>query len=209
MSEHGVAKFYAMESAAEAEAAYDTWARDYEPDLCKAGYRIPAAIAAIFTRFVPLDASPILDAGCGSGLQTEGLALAGYRGFTGIDFSEGMLDVARDKGIYAELRRMVLGETLDLPDDHFAAVISAGCITPGHAPPNSYDELVRVCKPGGPVIFSLREDAGQDPAYPAAVKRLEDAGTWTPEFVSDSFHSMPYGEGDADITHRIHVYRVN
>ena len=206
MSDHSVAKSYTATSAAEAEVAYDDWARDYEADLCKAGYRIPGHIAAVFARFVPLEAAPLLDAGCGGGLQAEALALAGYGGFVGIDFSEGMLEIARRKGIYDELSRMVLGEPLDLPDDHFAAVLSAGCITPGHAPPQSFDELVRVCQPGKPVVFSLRDDPAQDPAYPAAVRRLEEAGAWRPLFVTASFHSLPYGE--PDITHRIHVYQV-
>ena len=206
MKEHSVAKSYTARSTADAEVAYDDWSSNYETDLCKAGYRIPGHIAAVFTRFVPLEATPILDAGCGGGLQAEALSLTGYGGFTGIDFSEGMIGIARGKGIYEDLRRMVLGQPLDLPDDHFEAVLCAGCITPGHAPPHSFDELVRVCQPGKPIIFSLRDDPAQDPAYPAAVKRLEDAGAWKRIFVSASFHSLPYGE--PEITHRIHVYKV-
>ena len=206
MNEHSVAKSYTVASAADAEVAYDNWSSEYEVDLFRAGYRIPGYIATVFTRFVPLEASPILDAGCGGGLQVEPLALTGYGSFTGIDFSEGMLAIARSKGIYETLTRMVLGQTLDLPDDYFAAVLCAGCITPGHAPPQSFDELVRVCQPGKPIIFSLRDDPAQDAAYPAAIKRLEDAGAWKPSFVTASFRSLPYGE--PEITHRIYVYTV-
>ena len=206
MSDHSVAKSYAVKSTAEAEAAYDDWASSYEPDLCKAGYRLPGHLATVFTRFVPPDATPILDAGCGGGIQTEALTLVGYRGITGIDFSEGMLAVAREKGIYDDLRRMVMGEALDLPGDHFAAVLSCGCITPGHAPANSFDELIRVCRPGGLIVFSLRNDPGQDPAYPAALERLEAAGAWQPVFATAGFQSLPYGE--KEVSHRVHVYRV-
>ena len=170
------------------------------------GYRIPGHIATVFTRFVAPDAAPILDAGCGGGHQAEALALVGYGPIAGIDFSEGMMAVARAKGIYAELRRMVMGERLDFPDDHFAAVVSSGCITPGHAPPHSFDELIRICRPGGLIVFSLRDDAAQEPDYPAAVERLAQAGAWEEVFTSDSFQSMPNGE--PEVSHRIHVYRV-
>ncbi len=206
MSEHSVATSYSVKSAEEAEAAYDEWAASYEPDLCRDGYRLPGHLATVFTRYVAPDATPILDAGCGGGIQTEALRLVGYRGFTGIDFSEGMLEVAPEKGLYDTLRRMVLGEPLDLPDNHFAAVLSCGCITPGHAPANSFDELIRVCRPGGLIVFSMRNDAGQDPDYPAALERLEAAGAWAPVFVTPTFHTLPYGE--KDVTHQIQVYRV-
>lgn len=206
MSEHSVGKSYDVKTVDEAEAAYDNWAQNYEPDLCRSGYRIPGHIATVFTRFVPLGTAPILDAGCGGGIQAEALALAGYRSITGIDLSEGMMAVARSKGIYDDLRRMVMGERLDLPDNHFAAVISSGCITPGHAPAHSFDELVRVCRPGGTIVFSQRDDPAQDPAYPAALQRLEEDGAWSPVFASESFQSLPYGE--PEITHRIHVYQA-
>lgn len=204
MSGTGVSKSYGAKTTEEAAAAYDDWARQYEPDLCAMGYRIPAVIASVFTRFVPVESAPILDAGCGGGIQAEPLAMLGYRPIIGIDFSEGMLNVAREKNIYAELRQMVLGGRLDFPDDHFAAVIVSGVITPGHAPADSFDDLIRITKPGAPVIFSLRDDPKQEPEYPAAVARLEKDGAWKAVFSTDSFHSMPYGE--PEVTHRVHVY---
>ena len=170
------------------------------------GYRIPAMIAAVFVQQVPLDAAPILDAGCGGGIQAEPLAMLGYGPIVGIDLSEGMLDVARSKNLYSELHQATLGETLDFPDDHFGAIVSSGTITPKHAPPHSFEELIRIAQTDAPVIFSMRDDPAQEPEYPATLARLEDEGKWTPVFKSKSFHSMPYAE--PEITHRIHVYKV-
>ncbi|MEZ5924629.1 MAG: class I SAM-dependent methyltransferase [Hyphomicrobiaceae bacterium] len=206
IAKHDVANSYKPSSHAEAAAAYDQWSSDYEADLFKTGHRNPGHLAAVFTRFIPPETQPILDAGCGGGLQAEPLALLGYGPITGIDFSEGMLAIARAKEIYTELRRMILGEPLDLPSNHFAAVLACACITPGHAPASCFDELIRVCKPGGHFVFSLREDAGQLPEYPAALERHEKAGNWEPVFRTARFQSMPYGE--KDVSHRIHVYRV-
>ena len=81
----------------EQQDAYDEWAKQYEPDLCALGYRIPAMIAATFVRFVPAETAPILDAGCGGGIQAEPLAMLGYGPSVGIDLSEGMIAVARAK----------------------------------------------------------------------------------------------------------------
>ena len=206
MTETGVARSYRAETLEEQQAAYDSWAEQYEIDLCAMGYRIPAVMAAVATRFIPASATPILDAGCGGGIQAEPLAMLGYGPITGIDLSEGMLEVARAKNLYSELRQMTLGEKLDFPDDAFAAVISSGTITPHHAPPKSFEELIRVAKPGASIIFSMRDDPAQEPEYPEAVKALAEAGLWQEVFSTASFHSMPYGE--PEITHRVHVYEV-
>ena len=66
MSETNVSLSYHASSVEEQQAAYDRWAKEYESDLCAMGYRIPAVIAAVFTRFVASGTAPILDAGCGS-----------------------------------------------------------------------------------------------------------------------------------------------
>lgn len=204
MSDSKVGHSYQARTPQEQQAAYDDWAESYERDLCSMGYRIPAMAAAVFTRHVAADAAPILDAGCGGGIQAEPLVAIGYGPFTGIDLSEGMLSIARSKGIYAELRQMALGGRLDFPDGAFAAILSCGTITPGHAPPESFDDLIRVTRPGGRLVFSLRDDATQDPAYPAALERLTQADAWHPVFATEPFHSMPYGE--PEVRHRVHVY---
>ena len=121
------------------------------------------------------------------------------------DSSEEMLKVARTKDIYSELHRMTLGETLDFADDSFCAVVCSGVLTPGHAPPSSFTELVRVTRPGAPMVFALRDDARQLPGYHEAVAELEQVGAWSKVFSSRRYQSMPFGE--PDVFHRVHVYR--
>ena len=201
-----VAQVYESTGLDEQQHAYDQWASQYEIDLCAMGYRIPAMIAATFVRHVPAGTAPILDAGCGGGIQAEALAMLGYGPITGIDLSEGMLEVARSKNIYADLQQATLGEELNFPDDHFGAVISSGTITPKHAPPHTFKEIIRVAKPGAPVVFSMRNDPMQEPEYPAMLEKLEMDGKWRAIFSSEGFYSMPYGE--PEISNRIHVYEV-
>ncbi len=201
-----VAKVFESTNLDQQQEAYDNWASQYEIDLCAMGYRIPAMIGAVFVKYVPPGTSPILDAGCGGGIQSEALAMLGYGPITGIDLSEGMLAVARSKNIYADLRQATLGERLEFPDNYFAAVISSGTITPRHAPPHTFEELIRVAKPGAPVVFSMRNDPMQDPEYPAMLEKLENEGKWQAVFSTDGFYSMPYGE--PEISNQVHVYRV-
>jgi SAM-dependent methyltransferase len=70
-----------------------------------------------------------------------------------------MLAVVKRKEVYRELHRMVMEEHLDFPDDNFAGTVAVGVISVGHAPPESFDELIRCTQPGGYIIFSVRADA--------------------------------------------------
>ncbi|WP_338549100.1 class I SAM-dependent DNA methyltransferase [Roseovarius phycicola] len=205
MSDNKVLRSYRANSAEDQQAVYDTWAESYERDLCAMGYRLPAIAAGAFARYVAPDTDPILDAGCGGGLQAEALALLGYGPLIGLDLSDGMLKIARAKGIYSKLHQGALGPRLNLPDDSMGAVLCIGTITPNHASPDSFEGLIRVARPGAAIVFSLRDDPAQDPAYPDKVAALAEAGAWHHVWSSDSIQSMPYGA--EEVTHRLHVFR--
>ena len=78
-----------------------------------------------------------------------------------MDLCHGMPEEARRKKVYRELHRMVMGEPRDFPSDSFDAVVSVGPLTVGHAPASSLDELVRITRPGGHIVFTLRPDVYQ------------------------------------------------
>ncbi|MGI9499284.1 MAG: class I SAM-dependent DNA methyltransferase [Geminicoccaceae bacterium] len=206
MSSSMIDRVYGAKTRDEQEATYDAWSAQYERDLFAMGYRLPAVAAAIFAQHVPVDVGPILDAGCGGGLQAEPLVTLGYGPIVGIDLSAGMLAVAREKGLYAELRQMALGGRLDFSDNRFAAILSIGTITPGHAPAESFDDLIRIARPRAPIVFSLRSDGGQDPKYPEACARLEADKQWRRIVSTAEFVTMPYSE--PEIKTRVHVYEV-
>lgn len=197
---------WSIQSNSDRERYYDAWASKYDADLVAAGYRVPAVVSAVFARFISPETGPILDAGCGTGLQSEGLALAGYGPFVGIDLSEGMLAIARGKGFYAELHKMALGERLGFRDGQFAVSITTGTITPNHAPPESIDEIIRVTRKGGRVVMSLRVDADQLPEYPARLVYHAGKRHWRLLFETPAFQSMPITE--PLIAHKVFVYEV-
>ena len=119
----------------------------------------------------------ILDAGTGTGLVGECLVKAGYGNLVAMDLSKGTLDEAKSKNLYNEFRQMALGGTLDFATDEFDAVIGVGVFTQGHAPASSFDELARITKPGGLIVFSLRVDMYETDGFKEQQSGMESART--------------------------------
>ena len=157
-------------------------------------------------RYVPKDAR-ILDAGAGTGLVGKLLSQRGYTNLIAMDLSDGMLSEARKKNAYREFYQMVMGKPLDFPSDSFDAVISVGVLTVGHAPASSLDELVRVTRPDGHVVFTLRPDVYEGSGFKEKHAQLESQGKWRLVEVSDPVQVLPKGE--PDVFHRVWVYRIN
>ncbi|MCP4388822.1 MAG: class I SAM-dependent methyltransferase, partial [Gammaproteobacteria bacterium] len=148
-------KAYNSRTVEELSESYDRWAGEYETHMKNVGYAHPAMVTSMLARHLPAGAQPILDAGAGTGIMGELLTAMGYAEIIGFDASNDMMAAARAKNIYADLEQMFLGRRLSYPDKHFAAVTASGVFTEGHAPLSGLDELVRVTRPGGLLVFSL------------------------------------------------------
>ena len=197
---------YGSASNQELEERYDQWAAEYDRDLDEDfAWNAPDNGARVLASLVPADAN-VLDAGAGTGLAGERLAVAGFSKMAAMDISQGMLDVAKEKNVYSSFHQMVMGETLGFESDEFDAVISIGVFTLGHAPIDSFDELVRVTKPGGYIVFSLRTDMVND-GYQDYFSKLEAAGQWKLAQVTEPFQPMPKGE--PEVFHQIWAYQVS
>lgn len=185
---------------------YDQWSSEYDVDLAEEfGWVGPKRAADTLARYVPRDAT-ILDAGAGTGLVGQCLADLGYHDLVGIDLSPGMLREAAGKGVYRELRQMVLGAPLDLETDAFDAVISVGVFTVGHAPAEALRELARVTRPDGHVVFTLRPDVYETAGFRDVQDALESAGHWALVEMGDRFQTLPKGE--PEVYHQVWVYQV-
>ena len=147
-------KAYTSESAEEIRDYYDDWAGDYESHMAHVGYTHPAMVAAMLARHVPSRRRS--RARCGRRDGHHGGAAHEPR----VPPSPRHRQLAEDAGDRGEketctgdLRQMTLGEPLDFADDHFAAVVSAGVFTQGHAPLSGFDELIRITRPGGHIVL--------------------------------------------------------
>ena len=185
---------------------YDNWAEDYEQRILSYGYSTPAVTAGFFGRYVKPEDGAVLDAGAGTGITGAVLEPLGYRDLVGIDISPNMLELARKKGVYKDLLRMELGGPLDFPSDAFAAIVSTGVFAAGHAPPESFEELIRVSKPGGYVIFSVRTDVYVEGGFKQKQKALEREGRWQLVEVTEPFSHLRFE--DPELKVRVFAYRV-
>ena len=185
---------------------YDVWAKDYDEDLDEGfGWIGPQRAVDFLVKYVDKKAR-ILDAGAGTGLVGELLSKQGYKNLIAMDLSEGMLNEARKKNAYNEFHQMVMGEPLDFPTGLFDAVISVGVLTVGHAPATSLDDLVRITKPGGHVVFSLRPDVYRDSGFKEKQYDLEAKGKWKLVEASEEFQPLPKGE--PEVYHQVWVYEI-
>ena len=126
----------------------------------------------------------VLDVGCGTGALAGRLASAGYE-VTGVDPSEGMLDVMRKRSPEA---RAVLASGTDIPfeDGAFDLVLSVATfhhIAEAGAVQQTLAEMTRVARPGGHVLVwdhnpanpywsnlmaRVPQDTGEERLIPAA-----------------------------------------
>lgn len=196
---------YASENNEELAERYDQWAKSYEDDLDRdIGWYGPIRAVEALVKHVAKDAR-ILDAGAGTGLCGKLLAERGYTNIVAMDLSLGMLDEARNKGVYTEYHQMVMGETLDFETDSFDAVITVGVLTVGHAPASSLDELIRVTKPGGQIVYTLRPDLFEE-AFKDKHAELDAAGKWKLTELGEPTQILPKGE--PDVYHQVWVQEV-
>ena len=206
--EQRLEQVYGAKSNDELRAIYDDWAQAYDQDLQALGYSYPPAIAGLVGRYVRERDAPILDAGAGTGIVGEVLALLGYTDLTGIDLSDGMLAVARAKAVYVELKNQTLGERLDFADDAFAAAVSAGVLTTGHAPPSCLDELIRITRPGGHLIFTLSVPVYEEGGFRPKLEALSAVGRWRALETTPTWCALPRAPAEAAVMARAHVYEV-
>jgi SAM-dependent methyltransferase len=184
---------------------YDRIASVYDSGVGEEmAYASPRAVAKVARRLLEPEAA-VLDAGAGTGLLGVELARAGFQRLDALDMSGGMLDQAEDKGVYRDLKVGTLGETLDYETGAYDGVVSAGVLTAGHAPATTLDELVRVTRPGGHVIFTLRSDTAL-PGFDDKIAELERARRWALVDRGDEFQALPKGEPEVLV--RVWAFRV-
>ncbi|MFO7787398.1 MAG: class I SAM-dependent methyltransferase, partial [Halospina sp.] len=131
------------------------------------------------------------------------LARLGYRTMDALDYSQEMLDQAETKNVYRKLIQADMKERLPLDDNAYDAVVCTGTFTYGHITADGFDELIRVTRPGGMIVFTVREGAYEEYGYRKKMLDLEVQGTW--ELVS--FYDTPYQIEEGN-TCKMCTYRV-
>ena len=83
--------------------------------------------------------------GCGTGLVGQYLKERGFTKVVGVDASAGMLEKAKEKEAYYELKELFLGKPDTFPAEYhnrFDAITAAGILAEGHLDNNVFDEML-------------------------------------------------------------------
>jgi SAM-dependent methyltransferase len=111
---------------------------------------------ALLDALEPLSGRRLLDAGCGAGLVARKAAERGAA-VTGLDASDGLLDVARERVPDGDFSTGDI-DALPYKDDNFDAVTAFNSIQYTPDPAATVAELARVCRTGGTVGIGIWGD---------------------------------------------------
>lgn len=149
------------------EDVYEQWAATYEEDSAALGFHSPKTCVEEVLSFWPQGA-PVaaLDIGCGTGdlvRRLKGRLTASEvasTNFFGFDLSDKMLDVARKRDLYTDLRQQSCSKPWPYPDASMDIAFCNGVLIYVESGLQEFvvDEVVRVLKPGGHAILMIRED---------------------------------------------------
>ncbi len=164
---------------------YKCWAKTYDRDVEKQGYRGPGVIADLLDELVPRDDAKsgrdglaVADAGCGTGLSGVALAKCGFGAIDGFDLSHEMIVEARKTSVYRSLSGGVnMNEPpIDLNDDRYDVAVCCGVFTLGHVNPSGLGELARITRKGGLVLVSTRKSYYDSTDFDLQMRELEVQG---------------------------------
>jgi len=170
---------YSVDGGEEMRRYYDDWAKSYDADLVDNDYRTPARCAEALARHLGDKSAPLLDFACGTGMSGVALREAGFTRIDGIDISQGMLDIAREKNAYRDLWVCDPDTPFDERARGYAAIAAVGAIGAGAAPVDAIDGALAALEPGGLFVVSLNDHTLGDPAFEARLRAAEKAGAIT------------------------------
>ena len=161
-------------------ALYDKWAATYNDEVGDEAqeYVAPVLVAQFALKTSNnLAQKVILDAGCGTGLVGQALALAGAKTIDGLDLSRPMLKVAEKTGVYRDLDQADMTRRIEKADDTYDIVTCVGTFTAGHVGPDpALRELVRITQRKGLVVATILQEIWVSGGFKAEVEKLNAEG---------------------------------
>ena len=155
-SKKGLNDAYSVKTPEDNIKLYKVWASSYDDDFAKKNdYRSPVLISNYYDKYSNKNDGPVLDVGAGTGLIAEVMNKKNTIDIDAIDISPEMLESAKSKNCYNKLIEADLTKNLDIENNYYGAIVSAGTFTHGHIGPNALDELLRVTKPSGLFVITI------------------------------------------------------
>jgi len=163
---------------------YDDWCDKYDEDLVIVGnYTGHIKCVEAFIKLGLNRNVAILDLAAGTGLLGTEVGKHGFENVDGLDASLGMLGQARKQGIYRDyIVAMVDGlGSIPINDETYDVVMSSNGFAPGQIYPTAIPEILRIMRPGGYLLWTMREGYQQKSQkfalLDAEIKDLENTGS--------------------------------
>jgi len=200
-------------SSGEVLHAYKDWADSYEADLLAIHPHRAKHVADFLLELcaqAKLDVSTVrvLDVAAGTGLVGVELAKVGFKHVVALDYSQEMLDKAKEKGVYSDFLCTGIDTTIPkaIKPRSFDIVVMLGGFAAGHIPLSSLYTMARICKKGGLVLNSMTLQythfVEEYKCLNEYVQELEEERVWDIKFkkVLDN-----YIEGKQGLVHAMQV----
>lgn len=100
-----------------------------------------------------------------------------------------------------------LDSSINLPNASFDAVVAAGVLTHGHAPPESLDGILTLVRDQGVIVFSLSRIAFEEFGFAQKFEELTAAGRWRKLDQSRLFRTYPFSDKEAHLHHWVLAYQ--
>jgi len=143
---------------------YDSWSEKYEEDLVVIGHYTGhmKCVEAFLKLIKELNLShsiQILDVAAGTGLLGAEVLKHGFENIDAVDSSLGMLNQARKQNIYKNYIHATIDKFGSIPvnNDAYDVVLMANGFAPGQIYPDSLPEMLRVLRPGGYLLWTMKD----------------------------------------------------
>ena len=199
---------YRAKSIAENAHVYNNWASTFEQEMGAMGYVNPALTPAIVERWAPSKDVKILDIGCATGLVGGYLHFLGFTNLHAVDHSSEMVEFAKQKNVYQAVKNESLtpNKQLSYTDNEFDITIPMGIFTVSHAPVEGVEEVLRITKSGGFIVFSCTQP-GWNSGFGAKFEELSLTNKWIQVDKTKEYITIPGAAKDRLYKSVIYVYQ--
>ena len=136
------------------------------------GYTYPNVVVNLLVKKFKLD-GPICDIGCGTGLVANEIKKKAPNAvIDGVDISQDMIQVSREKNLYRNLLELNLEDSLDPLSKDYSAVVSAGTFTHGHLGSETLERLISHFTPGTKFVIGINFDHYHSKGFEKQLKSL-------------------------------------
>ena len=138
---------------------YEGFAPFYDSVFVKdLGYTYPTVVANLLVEKFTID-GPICDIGCGTGLVANEIKKKAPNAvIDGVDISQDMIQISREKNLYRNLLELNLEDPLDSLLQDYSAVVSAGTFTHGHLGSETLKHLISHFNSGTKFVIGINFD---------------------------------------------------